>query len=140
MTKRIHTNLIQQNCYVRDFVEPFDVKTEYLDTNYISVDAVVDSSGVSLRKTINPYPITPDSVTSYADGCDYTSDLAASMNSSAPGSNLGDLTALQAFSQLSRDEQLSLISSLRDKMSEKSTTTTTTTKDTTNKDTTNKGE
>lgn len=95
--KKLSTNLIQQNCYVRDVSPKVDVPSHNSGYSYISLDAVETEDGIQLRETVNSYDITPESVASYFDSTNYKIDPMASMSLPPRGQNLGDITALQAL-------------------------------------------
>lgn len=97
--KRIQSNLIQQNCFVRDYIPPFDKKTVYSDRKFYS--EVPHDDGTSEVREFD-YPITPKYVASFADGADYHNQLDAVWNAPARGSNLGDVSSAQEVFAMDR--------------------------------------
>lgn len=112
--KKLRMNLLQQDVYVRDVVQPFDEKKDHLIGTYISQDEVVRKNGVFVERTVQPYPITPDSVQSFADGTNYRLDVSRAVSSPAPGTNLGDVAAMQELLRLSPDELRARMDVLRE--------------------------
>lgn len=95
MKQKVKMNLIQQDVFVRAVTEGVDLKKDFLIDSYVSCDEVVKENGTEYVSTLQEYPITPDSVNSYADGTNYRNDLSAFGNRPAPGRNLGDVSAIQ---------------------------------------------
>ncbi|UPW41157.1 hypothetical protein [Sigmofec virus UA08Rod_5342] len=94
--QKLKTNLIRQNCYLSvASPAPIDLKKDYLQEKYLELNEHVDSDG-SRREVLEeiPYPITPESVKSYAEGCDYKRDPLNAVANSVPRQNLGDLTSV----------------------------------------------
>lgn len=113
-THKIYSNLLQQNCYVRDITRLCDLKTDYPVKQYVSCDEVVTDKGVEIKDSILDYNITPATVASYADSCDYKTDPLSNISKSS-GSTV-DLRSIQDFSKLSSQEQLSLYQQLSKKI------------------------
>lgn len=112
VNKRVQTNLLEQNVYVRDMLPPFDEKKDYLIDSYIGLDTVVGDMCEKDVLSGNPYPITPDSVNSYADSTDYRTDPLAAMNSSAPGKNIGDVAMYQKILSMDPLERKTFLESV----------------------------
>lgn len=117
----VSTNLIRQNCFVRDCASPSDLKEDYGCFNesktYPTLDTICDSELNAMRDVTHneTYPITASYVKSFQDAADYRTDLQSAYNSPAPGSNLGDIRAVQSV--LSRLEDLhSIYSDLQSKI------------------------
>lgn len=87
---------------------------------YLSVDEVVTSGGVELRKTENDYPITPDYVKSFADSSDYHKDLLSAVNNGVNGKNLGDITEVQRVAAMDTEQARALYMQLSERFSKKS--------------------
>lgn len=99
----IKSNLLQQNCFLRDCSPALDIsgKNSLSDgVSYESVDLVTESDGIRVRKTLVPYPITPDYVDSFVDSSDYRKDPAAAVLNSVKKPNLGDITSFQDVSSM----------------------------------------
>lgn len=116
-TKRLQCNLLQQNVYVRDISLPFDEQNDYRVDKFVSMD-FVDEPGVSREVvTEHDYPITPDSVNSYADSCNYKLDPLGSQSRGSFGLNLGDVTFMQKLMSMDSSERNSYLSDLRSRLS-----------------------
>lgn len=111
-TKRIQTNLLEQNCYVRDFVSPFDEKNDYQNKTFVSLDEKIVDDGVKEVYTQNDYPITPESVNSYSDSVDYKVDPLAAVNLPAAGKNIGDVSMYQKILEMNPIERRAFLDSL----------------------------
>lgn len=114
--KKVYSNILQQNVYLRDCTEKKSLSNPAASSEkvYTSLDEVVTSNGVELRETVNPYPITPESVSSYAQSCDYKLDPLASSKMPARGVNLGDVTELQNLSKMSKSDLQAIYSRLQE--------------------------
>lgn len=95
MMKKVHSNIIAQDCYIRDVTPKVVKKSEYAARRFPSLVEVPDSVGVHYDLRDFDYPITPDSVKSYVDSTDYKRDPAAAIATGSRGVNLGDITELQ---------------------------------------------
>lgn len=95
MQKKLSSNLLKQNCYIRDCVEEKVVTTDYSDKTYTSVDEVVTSNGVKLVENQVPYHITPQYVNSFVDSSDYRRDPVNAVINAPRRQNLGDITGIQ---------------------------------------------
>lgn len=94
--RKVKFNLIQQNVYVRENAsEVVEDKQNYGVKTYESIDEVVTSDGVELRRTVQEYPITPESVNSYIESSNYKNNIEQALNASPRGQNIGDVAALQ---------------------------------------------
>ena len=108
-TKRIQSNLLLQNCFVRDYIPPFDKKTKYSDKKFYS--EVPHDDGTSEVREFD-YPITPKYVASFAGGADYHNQLDAVWNAPARGSNLGDVSLAQVVFAMDRATAQALLAKL----------------------------
>ena len=95
MMKKVHSNIISQDCYLREITPKVVKKSEYAARRFPSLVEVPDSVGVHYDLRDFDYPITPESVKSYVDSTDYKRDPAASTAAGSRGVNLGDITELQ---------------------------------------------
>ena len=95
MMKKVHSNIISQDCYIRDVTPKVVKKSEYAARRFPSLVEVPDSVGVHYDLRDFDYPITPESVKSYVDSTDYKRDPAAAIAAGSRGVNLGDITELQ---------------------------------------------
>lgn len=114
--ERVKMNLIEQNVFVRVETPKLDLKDDCLIESYVSQDEVVENNSVVVKRTVQDYPITPDSVNSYADGTNYRLDVNSAVSRSAPGKNIGDVAALQDFLSKSPEEISSIFSELKSKI------------------------
>lgn len=98
---RVNCNLLQAEVYARNAqILPKDVHN-YGNNKYTELRNVPYANGIKQEYIDVDYPITPETVKSYAASCDYHTDPAAAMATPPPGPNLGDLTTLQDI--LSKD-------------------------------------
>lgn len=95
MMKKVHSNIIAQDCYIRDVTPKVVKKSEYKSRRYASLVEVPDAVGVHYDLREFDYPITPENVKSYADSTDYKRDPAAAVAAGVRGVNLGDITEVQ---------------------------------------------
>lgn len=110
---RIQSNLLQQNCFVRDVTRVGGLVTSSSPDTFLSLDEVVTSKGISLVESENPYPITPQYVKSFASSADYRKDPFAAIASSSPRTNLGDISSIQEVSSMDMEQARSLYSQLQ---------------------------
>lgn len=113
---RVKMNLIQQDVFVRAVAPVVVNKDDYLIGSYESLDEVVDDFGIRLVHTRQEYPITPDSVNSYADGTNYRLDSSAAVSRPAPGRNLGDVATLQELFEKSPQDIAAFFASALEKI------------------------
>lgn len=109
---RVQSNLLQQNCFVRDVVRTTDLSVSSSPESFLSIDEVVTSKGVELKETDNPYPITPQYVKSFADSVDYHKDLLGAISSGERRSNLGDITDIQKIVSMDSEQARALYNQL----------------------------
>lgn len=109
---RIQSNLLQQNCFVRDVTRVGGISVSSSPESFLSIDEVVTSKGVELVESDNPYPITPQYVKSFVDSADYHNDPFGSIVS--PRQNLGDITAMQKVSSMDTEQARNLYAQLSD--------------------------
>lgn len=95
MQKKLPSNVLKQNCFIRDCVEEKEVSTDYSDKTYTSVDEVVTSNGVKLVENQVPYHITPQYVNSFVDSSDYRRDPVNAVLNAPRRQNLCDITGIQ---------------------------------------------
>lgn len=93
--KKVHSNIISQDCYIRDVTPKVVHKTEYKPRKFSSLVELPDTLGVRYELKEFDYPVTPESVKSYVDSTDYKRDPAAAIAAGSRGINLGDMTTLQ---------------------------------------------
>lgn len=123
-SSRVVSNLLQQNCYIRDITRLVDLKTDNsVDKTYYSLDEIVDSDGVKIVKNPVPYHITPDFVASFADSADYRRDPANAIANGVKSKNLGDCVDFQKLMNMDSASLASLYSQLQAKFNTKSVVT-----------------
>lgn len=115
--RRIPCNLIRQNCYLRDIVDPLDFSSKYPEKVFTSLDEVPSDDGIKFVPNDYPYPITPESVNSYVDSSDYRKDPANAISSGVHGVNIGDCTDIQSILRMDSSAQRSLYEQLSAKFS-----------------------
>lgn len=98
-TRRLDCNLIKQNVYVRDFVAPYDSFVEPV-SQYPELKREDTQFGFEEKVVVSDYPITPESVNSYAETADYRNNLQEALNSPSRGKGLGDIRDLQELQNL----------------------------------------
>lgn len=106
-TKRVLSNLIAQDCYIRDCCALDELHEVVAPGVYTTlIEKVVNTDkGTSYEQEFVevPYPITPESVNSYVDSADYHRDPVGAVLSSSPRKNLGDITAFQDVVNMDSD-------------------------------------
>lgn len=117
-TKRIQSNLLQQNCYLRDISLKHDLQSVQSDYYYESLDEVTTPSGVDFRKEQVSYHITPDYVDSFSDSVDYRVDPVGAVANGVKRTNLGDISGVQDVLRMDMDSQRSLFEKLKVKFSQ----------------------
>lgn len=118
----IVTNLIRQNCYVRESVPSSSSCSS--PSTYVSLDEIVVEDGVKLRESVNDYPITPDFVNSFSDSVDYRRDPVSAIAHGSKRTNLGDVSNLQKVCSMDMTSARELYDSLSKVFSSKSSSTT----------------
>lgn len=116
-SKPVVTNLLRQNCYVRDAVRCDDLKTVCSESSYESLDEVVSSDGLKIRYSSVPYHITPEYVNSFADSSDYRKDPANAIATAPKRVNLGDITPFNDVASMDTALAMSLYDQLKNKFS-----------------------
>lgn len=114
-SKRIQSNLLQQNCFVRDVSLSRDLRSVTSDIDFLSQDEVTTSHGVSLVDKVKKYPITPQYVNSFVDSSDYRRDPVSAISNGVKKSNLGDLTEIQSVLSMDSAKQAELYHELSKK-------------------------
>lgn len=94
--KKVKVNTLAQNCFTRDFVK-VDTKSVQQQKKYSSLEEIKLPNGRVYELVEKDYPITPESVTSYADGADYRLDPQRAIENAPKRVNLGDVGEVQDF-------------------------------------------
>ncbi|UPW41073.1 hypothetical protein [Sigmofec virus UA08Rod_5614] len=108
------TNILRQNCYVRDTVSVLDEMCDYSISSYVSLDEKHTDDGIDLEYNTYDYPITPDFVESFAPGTDFRINPEI-VTKSTPRFNYNDVSVMQYLSSLDSTERLAFLSSLQAK-------------------------
>lgn len=95
MQKKLSSNLLKQNCYIRSTVDECENSSDYSEKTYVSIDEVVTNNGVHLVEKSVPYPITPQYVNSFVDSSDYRRDPVNAVLNAPHRQNLGDISGIQ---------------------------------------------
>lgn len=109
---RLKTNLLRQDCYVRECFGADDLRSHVASVStYPVLEQVVEQGGVREIISERPYPVTPESVNSFADSCDYKMDPVGCQISGRK--NLGDIRATQELLSMDSATLVSEQSALR---------------------------
>lgn len=117
-SSRVQSNLLQQNCFVRDVVRKVDLKSENSDSCFVSLDEVSSENGVSFVPHKYPYPITPQYVNSFVDSSDYRRDPVSAINNGIKRQNLGDVSSIQSVLDMDSSLQRSIYEQLSAKFAQ----------------------
>lgn len=99
--KRMNFNALEQPVFVLPVVPPYDKRTEYRSKTYkVCVRCRRDDGSVVTEEREMPYEITPESVTSFAEGADYRRDPVGAVANGHKRVNLGDVTDMQALMKM----------------------------------------
>lgn len=112
-SSRVQSNLLQQNCFVRDVTTKSTLQGRSSLDVFVSLDEVVTSKGVDLVESRHPYPVTPQYVNSFVESSDYRRDLFSAFSSSSSRPNLGDITDVQKVMAMDTSEASALYSQLK---------------------------
>ncbi|WGL31196.1 hypothetical protein [Dipodfec virus UOA04_Rod_765] len=97
--KRVKSNLIEQNCYITGARPASFSPALRSPRTYPSLRETPFQSGVKHEIVQEEYPITPESVASFEDSCDYKSDPLKASQAKPACDNLGDLRSAQDLLQ-----------------------------------------
>lgn len=120
-SSRVQSNLLQQNCFVRDVSRCDDLCSDGSESDFVSLDEVVKSDGIKLVPSSHPYPITVDSINSQIESSDYRNDPVGAIARSIPRQNLGDIRGVQDLSSMDLVAARALYEALSLKFSSPST-------------------
>lgn len=109
---KVKTNLIQQNCYIRDTRGVFDEHNSYAQDVYKSLDVNQTDNGIVEEVNDYPYFINPEYVQSFVSSTDYRRDPQQAIVAGVHRQNLGDISSLQDISKLDTVAQRALYSQL----------------------------
>lgn len=105
---RVSSNLLKQNCYVRDCAVGIDLKDGNEIETYDSLDETLTDRGIEFEIRSYPYPITPAFVNSFVDSSDYRRDPVNAVANSVKRLNLGDISDCQRILNLDSAAQKQL--------------------------------
>lgn len=117
-SSRVQSNLLEQNCFVRDVTRKSDLCSSSSPSSFLSIDEVVTKNGVSLVEKEYPYPITPQYVNSFVESSDYHNDPLNAISQSHKGSNLGDIRDIQTVSNMDSESARVLYNQLKERFSQ----------------------
>lgn len=83
-----HTGLLSQNVYRLELVSS-QTPVVTSPSHYVDLSEEPCSTGISLKESVQEYPITPEYVQSFLDSTDYKTQLTESMNAPPRGINIG---------------------------------------------------
>ncbi|UPW41198.1 hypothetical protein [Sigmofec virus UA08Rod_5092] len=112
--KPVPSQLLKQNCFLRDVARLIDVDTVGILT-YESLDEVTTEDGIVLKRSVEDYPITPDYVNSFADTADYHNDPQGAILRAPKRVNLGDVTELQRVSGMDSEQMRALAKQIQER-------------------------
>lgn len=102
--RRVRSQLLAQDIYVRDCVPLKFDENKYIKDKYVELERIQEGNGFKDVLVEREYPHTAESLNSYAESADYRADINAAMASSPRGVNLGDMTAGQEYLKLDSSE------------------------------------
>lgn len=113
----LNTNLLEQNCYIRDIVLRIDKQSSTSELFYDSINEVTD--GMSLRHEVVqvPYEITPQYVNSFVDSADYRNNPVAAIVNAPHRTNLGDIREYQQINEMDDTQASKLYAQLKERFS-----------------------
>lgn len=113
---RVQSNLLQQNCFVRDVTNKSGLTDSSAPDSFLSIDEVVTSKGIELKESVSPYPITPQYVDSFIASSDYRRDPFGAIANGSNRKNLGDVSSMQRVAAMDSSSLSSLCSDLKSKL------------------------
>ncbi|UPW41620.1 hypothetical protein [Peromfec virus RodF8_38] len=116
-SSRVQSNLIQQNCYIRDCSPAVSVQSPRSGSTFTTLDEVSDEKGIHFEESQVPYPITPQYVNSFVDSSDYRKDPAQAISNGSNRHNLGDVSAIQHIMSMSDGDVRALYEQLKTRFS-----------------------
>lgn len=116
--RRIHSNILLQDCFLRDCVTAKDLNTHYEDKTYFELQRKTVDNGIREELVEVPYSITPQSVKSQAPFADYHSDVAGAIARGEKKQNLGDVSAIQKVMSMDSVEAQAYYQALKKRFEE----------------------
>lgn len=110
--KKIQTNCLMQNCFLREASTQHDCRFSKQPKTYIELQNKVVSDGIKQEYVEVEYPHTAERVSSYAEAADYRRDPFAAVAKAKPRDNLGDIVDLQKIANMDTSARTAFINSL----------------------------
>lgn len=107
----IRSHVLGDRVFLLPIVPPYDKRTEYRPKKYQVAAPVRDDQGRKVVQVVErEYPITPETVKSYAESADYHTDplSAAAAAAANPRKSLGDIRDLQKVASMDSAQFLEL--------------------------------
>ena len=109
--KCIRSHVLGDRVFLLPIVPPYDKRTKYHPKKYQVAAPVRDEQGRKVVKVVErEYPITPETVKSYAESADYHTDPASAAAAAAanPRKSLGDIRDIQKVASMDSAQFLEL--------------------------------
>lgn len=100
MKKKLVTNMLEQNVFVRDTRPAFDKKSKSAQRVYYELVENITEDGINYKLEAVDYPITQDYVDSFADSTNYKKDPAGAVARAPQRQNLGNISDMQKASEM----------------------------------------
>lgn len=110
--KKVQTNCILQNCFLREASSQHDCRFAKQGKTYIELQNKVVPDGIKQEYVEVEYPHTAERVNSYAEAADYRRDPFAAIAKSQPRENLGNIIDLQKLANMDTSARKAYINSL----------------------------
>lgn len=114
--KKVQSNLLQQDIYIRDCLPAYDKSCE-VSKKYFELQCKTVSNGIVQELVECDYPITQESVNSYLDSSEYRNNPVQAILNGSPRQNLGDITEIQDFISNNPAEALSIYKQVSETLS-----------------------
>lgn len=115
--ERVCSQLLAQDCYVRDCCLKRDLQAVSSSPKYITLQESVEDSGLKQEFVEVDYPITPAYVNSYVESCDYRRDPFGAVARGGSRVNLGDITEMQSVASMDTEHARALYAQLSERFS-----------------------
>lgn len=103
-SKKVYSNVLQQNCFVRQIAPLFDKKSKFIDSDFWQLDREVTPDGYREKLVKYPHKVTPDSVNSYADSTNYRIDTENFVLGSGRNYQSADVRAIQDIASMDSEQ------------------------------------
>ena len=115
--KKISSISFNNPVYLRDVLPAYDTDCP-VSKKYFELHTETVSNGIKQELVEVDYPITQESVNSYADSSDYRNNPVQAVLNGQKKVNLGDITSVQDFINNNPSEALSIYKEVSQKLSE----------------------